>query len=140
MVNSYTTRLYTIPIIITLLTKNGATEQLKKHVQHHMIKFGEQLGVNILIVEVDRFGKITIQLYLLFFLIYKMAVLLLKQLYHHILVIRILTSLFIGLNPILEKRSYLTVLVETQKIKDCFKPLDIVEETLPVVQSGLKKM
>ena len=64
MVNSYTTKLYTIPIVITLLTKNGATEQLKRGVQHHMIKLGEQLHVNISIVEVDRFGKITIQLYL----------------------------------------------------------------------------
>ena len=103
MVFSYTARLYTIPIVITILTKNGATNQLKKGLQQHMYKLGEQFGVNISIVEVNRFGKIIIQLeFVNFVSTYKMAVLLLKQLYHHTLVDKILISLFIGQNPILE--------------------------------------
>ena len=54
---SYTEQLYTIPIIITMMTKDGASEQLRIEVQQEMNKLSEQLEVNISIVEVDRFGK-----------------------------------------------------------------------------------
>ena len=54
---SYTEQLYTIPIIITMMTKDGASEQLRIEVQQEMDELIEQLDVNISIVEVDRFGK-----------------------------------------------------------------------------------
>ena len=126
-----------------MLTKIGATKQLRTGVQQHLNELSKQLDVNISITDVDRFGMIIFSImFINFFLIYKMDVLLPKQLYHHTQVDKILLSLFTGQNPILENKPQLTVLVETQKKKekDCFKPLGIVEETLPVVLSGPKKM
>ena len=40
-----------------MMTKDGASEQLRIQVQQEMNKLSEQLKVNISIVEVDRFGK-----------------------------------------------------------------------------------
>ena len=40
-----------------MLTKDGASEQLRIGVQQEMDELTEQLDVNISIFEVDRFGK-----------------------------------------------------------------------------------
>ena len=40
-----------------MMTKDGASEQLRIGVQQKMDELTEQLDVNISIVEVDRFGK-----------------------------------------------------------------------------------
>ena len=47
-----------------MLTKDGASEQLKIGVQEEMDELTEQLDVNISIVEVDRFGKIMLIVFL----------------------------------------------------------------------------
>ena len=47
-----------IPIIITLVTKGGGSEELLADVDQEMQSLGIQLSVNITINEVDRFGKI----------------------------------------------------------------------------------
>ena len=47
---------HTVPIVITLITKNGASEQLKNRVQQQMASLSEQFGINISAIEVDRFG------------------------------------------------------------------------------------
>ena len=62
---SYTAQVHTIPIVITLVTKSGASEQLKIGVQHQMAMLGRQLSVNISIAEVDRFGKTYFNLFLI---------------------------------------------------------------------------
>ena len=47
-----------IPIIITLVTKGGGSEELLADVEQEMQSLGIQLSVDITISEVDRFGKI----------------------------------------------------------------------------------
>ena len=59
---SYTAQVHTIPIVITLVTKSGASEELKDGVQLQMAMLDRQLSVNISVAEVDRFGK-TILIY-----------------------------------------------------------------------------
>ena len=44
---SYTTQVHTISIVITLITKTGASEELKNRVQNQMAMLGRQLGINI---------------------------------------------------------------------------------------------
>ena len=56
LIYSYTAQLYTIPIVITLVTKNGTSEQLKNRVQQQMAGLNEYLRINITVVDVDRFG------------------------------------------------------------------------------------
>ena len=46
-----------IPIIITLVTKAGGSEELLEDVNEEMQTVGMQLNVNITINVVDRFGK-----------------------------------------------------------------------------------
>ena len=46
-----------IPIIITLVTKEGGSEELLEDVNEEMETLGMQLNVNITINVVDRFGK-----------------------------------------------------------------------------------
>ena len=100
---SYTAQVHTIPIVITLVTKSGASEELKDGVQHQMAMLGRQLSVNISVAEVDRFGKTYFNLCLIF-CVYKMAVLLTKLSYHHILTIKILNLFSSGLKLILEEK------------------------------------
>ena len=45
-----------------MITQQEPSEQLRIGVQQQIDTLGEQLGVNITIVEVDRFGKITLDL------------------------------------------------------------------------------
>ena len=40
-----------------MITKDGASEQLRIGVQQQMSELSEALGVNISIVKVERFGK-----------------------------------------------------------------------------------
>ena len=61
---SFTEELYTIPIVITMMTKFGASEQLRIGVQQEMDELIEQLGDNISIVEVDRFGRTMFKIFL----------------------------------------------------------------------------
>ena len=53
---SYTDQLNTIPIVITLVTKDEATEQLRVRVQQQLATLSNQININILLVEVNRFG------------------------------------------------------------------------------------
>ena len=53
---SYTEQLNTIPIVITLVTKDRATEQLRVSVQQQLATLSEELNINITLVEVNRFG------------------------------------------------------------------------------------
>ena len=53
---SYTDQLNTIPIVITLVTKDEATEQLRVRVQQQLATLSKQININILLVEVNRFG------------------------------------------------------------------------------------
>ena len=53
---SYTKQLNTIPIVITLVTKDKATEQLRVRVEQQLAALSEQININITLVEVDRFG------------------------------------------------------------------------------------
>ena len=53
---SYTEQLNTIPIVITLVTKDKANEQLRFRVQQQLAALSEQININITLVEVDRFG------------------------------------------------------------------------------------
>ena len=53
---SYTEQLNIIPIVITLVTKDRATEQLRRKVQQQLAGLSEQININISLVEVDRFG------------------------------------------------------------------------------------
>ena len=53
---SYTEQLNTIPIVITLVTKDGATEQLRVRVQQQLAALSEQININISLIEVNRFG------------------------------------------------------------------------------------
>ena len=46
-----------IPIVITLITNEGGSEELLEDVQEEMETLGMQLNINIIINEVDRFGK-----------------------------------------------------------------------------------
>ena len=48
-----------IPIVITLVTKDRATEQLRLKVQQQLAGLSEQIHINITLVEVDRFGMST---------------------------------------------------------------------------------
>ena len=54
---SYATQVHTISIVITLITKTGASEELKNRVQNQMAMLGRKLGINISVAKVDRFGK-----------------------------------------------------------------------------------
>ena len=49
-----------IPIVVTLVTEEGGSEELLQEVQKEMETIGEELsvGVNITVSSVDRFGKI----------------------------------------------------------------------------------
>ena len=47
-----------------MITKDGASEQLRIGVQQEMDELTEQLDVNISIVEVDRFGKTMLRVFL----------------------------------------------------------------------------
>ena len=53
---SYTAQLNTIPIVVTLVTKNEATEQLRVGVEHQFAALSIQINVNISIDKVVRFG------------------------------------------------------------------------------------
>ena len=53
---SNTGQLNTIPIVITLVTKDKATEQLRIRVQQQLATLSEEININISLVEVDRFG------------------------------------------------------------------------------------
>ena len=53
---SYTDQLNTIPIVITLVSKDEATEQLRVRVQQQLATLSEQININISLVEVNRFG------------------------------------------------------------------------------------
>ena len=53
---SYTDQLNTIPIVITLVTKDEATEQLRVRVQQQLATLSKQININISLVEVNRFG------------------------------------------------------------------------------------
>ena len=46
-----------IPIVITLVTNEGGSEELLEDVEEEMETLGIQLNINITINEVDRFGK-----------------------------------------------------------------------------------
>ena len=59
---SYTTQLHTISIVITLVTKAGASEDFRDRVQHQMAMLGRQLHVNISVANVERFGKTNLKL------------------------------------------------------------------------------
>ena len=63
---SYTAQVHTIPIVITLVRKGGASEELKDGIQHQMAMLGRQLSVNISVAEVDRFGKTYFNICLIF--------------------------------------------------------------------------
>ena len=56
LIYSYTAQLNTIPIVVTLVTKNEATEQLRVGVQQQLAALSVQMNVNISLDEVDRFG------------------------------------------------------------------------------------
>ena len=56
LIYSYTAQLNTIPIVVTLVTKNEATEQLRVEVQQQLAALSVQINVNISLDEVDRFG------------------------------------------------------------------------------------
>ena len=56
LIYSYTAQLNTIPIVVTLVTKNEATEQLRVGVQQQLAALSVQINVNISLHEVDRFG------------------------------------------------------------------------------------
>ena len=53
---SYTEQLNTIPIVVTLVAKNEATEQLRVGVQHQLAALSIQINVNISLDKVNRFG------------------------------------------------------------------------------------
>ena len=53
---SYIAQLNTIPIVITLVTKDGATEQLRVSVKQQLATLSEEININISLVEVNRFG------------------------------------------------------------------------------------
>ena len=53
---SYTVQLNTISIVVTLVTKNEASEQLRVGVQHQLTALSIQINVNISIDKVVRFG------------------------------------------------------------------------------------
>ena len=71
-----------------------------------------------------------------------MVVLLPILLYHHVLVDRILISLYCGLKLTLECKwsGAVLVVIRVQKVVEYLKPLDIVEETLSMELCGLKQM
>ena len=45
-----------------MLTKDGASEQLRIGVQQEMDELSGQIGINISIVEVERFGKTVLKI------------------------------------------------------------------------------
>ena len=56
LIYSYTSQLNTIPIVVTLVTKNEATEQLRVRVQQQLAALSGQITVNISFDKVVRFG------------------------------------------------------------------------------------
>ena len=57
LIFSYTTQVYTIPIVITLVTKAKTSEDLRDRIQHQMATLDRQLSFNISVAAVERFGK-----------------------------------------------------------------------------------
>ena len=53
---SFSPRLQMIPIVITLVTNEGGSEELLEEVEEEMRRLGMQLNIDITINEVDRFG------------------------------------------------------------------------------------
>ena len=56
LIYSYTAQLYTVPIVITFVTNNRDSEQLRDRVQHQMAALNEYFKINISVIEMDRFG------------------------------------------------------------------------------------
>ena len=56
LIYSYTAQLNTIPIVVTLVTKNEGTEQLRDRVQKQLATLSVQINVNFSFEKVERFG------------------------------------------------------------------------------------
>ena len=65
LIFSYTTQVYTIPIVITLVTKAKMSEDLKDRIQHQMATLDRQLSFNISVAAVERFGKTNLKFFLI---------------------------------------------------------------------------